>query len=136
MTIPATVPPPPPPAPDSVAPVVQNPALADFRISSQEAGIGTCYAETTTTFSVTVTDDVAATSVKIAWIAPGGATRTTTLAASGSTWSGTIGPFPFSEIPPGDVVKYDVTVTARDAAGNTTVVTLTKFGVVDSCPLP
>jgi RNA polymerase sigma factor (sigma-70 family) len=133
-TVPATTPPPPPPAPDTAAPEVTDPNVADYRISSQDSGVGTCYIETTTTFSVTVTDDVAATSVKIAWVAPGGATRTTTLTAGGTTWSGTIGPFPFSEIPPGDVVKYDVTVTARDAAGNTTVLTLSRFGVVDSCP--
>ena len=133
---PPTAPPPTAPPADNAAPVVSNPALADYRISSQEGGIGTCYIETTTRFSVTVTDDVAATSVKIAWVAPGGATRTTTLAGSGSTWSGTVGPVPFAEIPPGDVVKYDVTVTAHDAAGNTTVVALTQFGVVDSCPLP
>lgn len=133
---PTTAPPTTAPPADTSAPLVTNPELADYRISSQEGGIGTCYIETTTTFSVTVTDDVGVTSVRIAWVAPGGATRTTTLSASGTTWSGTIGPFPFSEIPPGDVVKYDVTVTARDAAGRTTVVTLTQFGVVDSCPLP
>lgn len=133
---PATAPPTTAPPADLTAPAVSNPQLADYRISSQANGVGTCYTETSTTFSVTVTDDITPTNVRIAWVAPGGATRTTNLSASGSTWSGTIGPFPFAEIPPGDVVKYDVTVTARDAAGNTTVVTLTQFGVVDSCPVP
>jgi len=33
------------------------------------------------------------------------------------------------------VVKYDVTVTTHDAAGNTTVQKFPQVGAVDSCPL-
>ena len=107
-----------------------------FRISSQgPSGDGTCSTQISTEFTVVIDDDVAALAATAAWLAPGGTTRTTALSGAGNIWSGPIGPFPFAEIPIGDVVKYDVTVTARDAAGNTTVRTFSEVGAVDSCPL-
>ena len=124
-------------APDTSPPVIADGQIVPFRISSQgPGGEGTCTTQITTVFAVAVADDVAPIAVTAVWMAPGGAARTTSLAGEGATWSGTIGPFPFAEIPVGDVVKYDVTVTARDASGNTTTRTFPGVGAVDSCPLP
>ena len=132
-----TTPPPPTAPPDTTAPPQLNgAALSIFRISSRApAGFGTCNDDITSTFSITATDNVGVASVSAAWVAPGGANRTTALSPSGNTWSGTVGPFPYAEIPEGDVVKYSITVTARDAAGNATVVPLPEFGAVESCPI-
>ena len=122
--------------PDTTPPAVSGGQVVPFRISSQgPSGDGTCTTQITTGFSVVIDDDVAAVAATATWVAPGGAARTTSLSRIDSTWSGTIGPFPFAEIPVGDVVKYDVTVTTHDAAGNTTVQTFPQVGAVDSCPL-
>lgn len=128
---------PPTSPPDTSGPTIGSAKVAVTRISSQApAGFGTCDETIATGFEAPVTDNVGVTSVSGTFQAPGGAVRPFTLSPQGGgVWAGTVGPFPFAEVPVGDLVKYTVVLTARDAAGNTTQRTFAEVAAVESCPI-
>jgi hypothetical protein len=73
--------------------------------------------------SAVVTDDRGVVSVVASWTI-GGTPMTATMNLSGGTYSTTFGPFDSPTIPPEDPFfeTVTVTITARDAAGNTSSV--------------
>ena len=136
---PAVPPPTSPPTtpPDGTAPTIGSAKVAVTRISSQApAGFGTCEEIITTRFEAPVSDAVGVTSVSGTFQAPGGAVRPFVLThQGGGVWAGTVGPFPFAEVPVGDLVKYTVVLTAHDAAGNIGQRTFAEVAAVESCPI-
>ena len=75
--------------------------------------------------SATATDDSGLKSVVLKWIGPSDS-GSATMSASGSSWSGTMGPFPVGG-------QVSVSVTATDERGNSTTGPTTTTSV-DPCP--
>jgi RNA polymerase sigma factor (sigma-70 family) len=114
------VPPPPPPPRDTTPPVISNPAASNPRIN-----IADCPEPHNSPVSATVTDNKGVQSVTVTWTGAG--TGSATMSGDGSAWSGSIGSF----TQPGSV---EWTITATDAAGNSTSVSGGKISV-SGCPL-
>ena len=84
---------------------------------------------TTANVTAFVTDNVGVTSVTATWSGlPGSGVQLTR--AAGSTWTGTVGPFS-GAVPPNQSVNLTITLTARDAAGNTATTTTGPVRVFD-----
>lgn len=102
------VPPPPPPPRDTTPPKIGGTGASPPRINTVD-----CPEPVSSTASVTVTDDKGVQSVTVSWTGAG--SDSASLSQNGDTWSGNIGTF----TEPGPV---DWTVTATDAAGNSSTV--------------
>ena len=122
-TVPPTTPPPttPPPTtpPDTSPPVIQQPSVAPGDIWEEDTNFLSCPANTKreSAVSVQVTDDVGVASVRASWTI-GGTPTTVTMSRSGSIYSAVFGPFDYSTVPEMPATDVPITVTARDAAGN------------------
>lgn len=126
-------------APDTMAPAIGTPTAVTTNISATWSGGAICnaYPATTTSFSLTVSDPSGIASVKYTWSA-GTATGGAGMSASGSTWTGTLGPVDSSMVTPAtpsqeSQTPMSVTITAKDNAGNTSVLTRSGVVIVHSC---
>ena len=113
------------PAPDTQKPNVAQAGVAPTELcDAPQTGWAT-----TATMSAVVTDNVAVTSVQATWSGlPGSGVQLTK--TGGSSWSGTFGPFG-GAVPAGQSKNVTITLTARDAAGNTTTRTIGPVRVYD-----
>jgi RNA polymerase sigma factor (sigma-70 family) len=119
-----TVAQPPAPPPDRQAPVINSAAADRPRINTPSCE----QPPTTSTITVSATDNVGVTSAKLTWTGPGqtpGGSQT--MSGSGGTFSATIGPFSN-----GGAINWTVTVT--DAARNTSS-PRTGTITVSACPI-
>ncbi len=123
--------------PDTTSPTIGNENVTPGRIWEEDGlGISCSPADPReASISAFVTDDVGVTSVTAAWSDPLG-DQIVTMSPSGSTYTATIGPYPAGTWDPLSNSPYDhpvtITITASDAAGNTTSttvsVTVTEIG--------
>ena len=126
-TPPPTTPPPttPPPTtpPDTTPPAIQQPSVAPGDIWEEDTNFLSCPANTKreSDVSVQVTDDVGVASVRASWTI-GGTPTTVTMSRSGSTYSTVFGPFDYLTVPDNAAPDVPITITARDAAGNSSAV--------------
>ncbi len=109
------VPPPPPPPRDTTPPVISNPAASNLRIFTVD-----CPDPHSSPVSATVTDNKGVQSVTVSWTGAG--TGSANMSGDGSAWSGSIGTFTQSG-------SVEWTITATDAAGNSTSVSGGKISV-------
>jgi len=117
-TVPPTTPPPTAP-PDTTPPVIQQPSVAPGDIWEEDTSFLSCPANTKreSDISVQVTDDVGVASVRASWTI-GGTPTTVTMSRSGSIYSTVFGPFEYLTVPDNTAPDVPITITARDAAGN------------------
>ncbi|MFC4855286.1 sigma-70 family RNA polymerase sigma factor [Actinophytocola glycyrrhizae] len=119
-----TVAQPPPPPPDTQSPVISSAAADQPWLTTPACEQG----PTTSTVTVSAADNVGVTSVQLTWTGPGqGPGGGQTMSGSGGTFSATIGPFTS-----GGAINWSV--TAADAAGNTSAPGTGTITVSD-CPM-
>ncbi len=106
-------------APDTTPPVIQQPAVAPGDIWEEDTSFLSCAADTKreSAVSAQVTDDLGVASVRASWII-GGTPTTVTMSRSGSIYSTVFGPFDYLTVPDNTAPDVPITITARDAAGN------------------
>ena len=105
-------------APDNTAPTIAQVAVNPASISEDDDLV--CPSQPiTTTISANVTDAVGVSSVTVSW-SVNSDSGTATVNRSGSTYSAIVGPFDTDTVPfPTASSTLTITMTARDAAGNT-----------------
>ncbi len=105
--------------PDTTPPVIQQPSVAPGDIWEEDTSFLSCPANTKreSDVSVQVTDDVGVASVRASWTI-GGTPTTITMSRSGSIYSTVFGPFEYLTVPDNTAPDVPITITARDAAGN------------------
>jgi RNA polymerase sigma factor (sigma-70 family) len=106
---------------DTTPPTILRPA-------AQHAELYLSCEPKTNPVSATVNDGVGVSAAAVHWTGPAGP-GTAPMAANGSLWTGSIGPF----AKPGPVTWY---ITATDAAGNTGTGPTGTFMVNRGCPIP
>ncbi len=122
---PAPPPPPPPPPPDTQAPQISNGASGASLVY-----VTPCASSPTSiSLSAFATDNVGVTQVRATWTLQGQSKSATLSPQGGGNYSGTFGPFAMSSIDPGASENVSVTITARDAARNTSSTQLTPIQV-------
>ena len=107
-------PPPPPPPPTTTTPGdTTPPVITGGSATPSTIFVRDCAEQTTSTVSVTATDNVGVTSATLSWTGPGdedGGSKG--MSFNGKTWTADVGPFDFQG-------RLSWRVTATDAAGNT-----------------
>lgn len=112
--------------PDTTPPTIKQPSAFPNVIWENDTESLSCPPANPreSTISAIVTDDVGVTSVTASWTI-GGTPMTATMGLSGGTYSTTFGPFDSPTVTDEDpfLEVVTITITARDAAGNTSTVT-------------
>ncbi len=125
-TEPPTTEPPTTEPPDTTPPTIKQPSALPNVIWENDTESLSCPPANPreSTVSAIVTDDVGVTSVTASWTISG-TPMTATMSLSGSTYSTTFGPFDSPTVTAEDpfLEVVTITITARDAAGNTSSVT-------------
>ena len=105
--------------PDTTPPVIQQPSVAPGDIWEEDTNFLSCPTNTKreSDVSAQVTDDVGVASVRASWTI-GGTPTTVTMSRSGSIYSTVFGPFEYLTVPDNTAPDVPITITARDAAGN------------------
>ena len=110
-------------APDTTPPTLVQVGVSENKIWEEDTDGLTCGAlpRESVVSGIAIDDESGIASVRASWTIEG-TPGSVTMTPSGNLYSGTFGPFPYLTIPDNTDQIVDITVTARDGAGNQSIV--------------